>query len=60
MQNNLFKMIAEGLWAQGEDGEQIARDLAEAFVWVVQEGKGEDAKPLDELLRFMRESADLV
>lgn len=39
MRKNLFKEIAKVIWDNGEDGEVIARDLAEALKWIVSEGE---------------------
>lgn len=48
---NLFKAMVDTMWAQGLDGEDIARDLAKALLYVIKEGKGDD-KPEVEFLRL--------
>ena len=36
--SNLFLAMAGAMWAQGDDGEVIAMDLAEALRWAIREG----------------------
>ena len=36
--NNLFILIADAQWAAGEDGENIARDLATALKFFITKG----------------------
>lgn len=40
LDTNPFYQSAMALWKRGEDGEVIARELAEAFTAIVEEGKG--------------------
>jgi hypothetical protein len=52
---NIFKAVAESLWANGEDGEAVARDLATALKHVVIVGKGADTKVMEEIDRLLQE-----
>jgi hypothetical protein len=52
---NIFKAVAESLWAHGEDGEAVARDLAAALKHIVIMGKGADTKVMEEIDRLLQE-----
>ena len=39
-ETNVFKAVAKAQWAKGDDGEVIARELAQALQYVIHEGKG--------------------
>lgn len=51
LETNLFHQIAQTLWAKGEDGEVIARDLAKALAHVIREGVDKD--PVEEFRRLI-------
>ena len=52
---NVYLALARAIWAHGEDGEIIARDLAYAFMEIVKEGAPPQASAEDEFKRFARE-----
>lgn len=42
-ETNVFTAVAEALWARGEDGEVIARELAHTLVAVIKQGISSDS-----------------
>ncbi len=49
---NAYLAAAEARWKSGEDGEEIARELAHALKYMIQEGIGRDKSITDEFLRL--------
>ena len=53
---NAFRALAKSLWAQGEDGEVIARDLTHALKYVIEEGIGTGSETfIEEVKRLLNE-----
>ena len=52
MKDNMFRAIYDALTQRGEDGEDVARDMALAFADIV---KGEALVPMAEFRRFINE-----
>lgn len=52
-ETNIFLAIAKAMWAKGDDGEEIARDLSKALMHVLKEGTTK--APESEFLRLAHE-----
>jgi hypothetical protein len=49
--SNPFLALAKALWERGEDGEFLAREVAETFKWLSDDGVG-DGKDVAEYARL--------
>lgn len=49
-ETNIFLALVKTMWAQGADGEEIARDLSKALMHVIKEGTSKD--PSSEFMRL--------
>lgn len=50
---NPFKALLDSLWERGEDGEILAREIAETLAYAIVEGKGESCNKLEEFERLL-------
>jgi len=53
--SNMFTAISKARWAKGEDGEVVARELAQSLLYVIQEGKGKDTNLAKEWKRLLND-----
>lgn len=52
-EHNPFLALAKSLWARGDDGEDIAADLAKALMYMIKEGNNEpNLNPATEFIRL--------
>lgn len=54
MNENIYYDLANTLWVRGEDGEEIARELALATQQIIIDGKGKDVDVGAEFLRLIK------
>ena len=52
--SNPFTALLKALWRRGEDGEVLARELAEALKYAMKEGKGPDCDLHAEFDRLLK------
>lgn len=53
-EHNPFLALAKALWARGDDGEIIARDLANALLHIIKDGMGFRDNSQEQAAEFIR------